>query len=246
SEYASLEGQTWTQLGSSQTIGMAQNVYIGLASAYGNTSGLATGTFDSVSVNSTAAPAPAITSLSATTVSIGGQVAITGTGFGSSQNGSLVLLNGASLPVTFWSSTSIVVTVPSGASTGPLLVSVATAMNDSNTVWLEVTSQPLPTSWLDEDIGTVGVVGGSSYVNGTFTVVGGGLGAYLTSDGLHFMYQPLSGDGSIVARIVSVQSNYYPEALIMIRETLDPAASEASVGYYSNYIYVYQRDSTGA
>ena len=246
SEYASLEGQTWTQLGSSQTISMAQSVYIGLAAAYGNTSGLATGTFDSVSVNSAAAPAPAITSLSATTVSIGSQVAITGTGFGASQNGSLVLLNGASLPVTFWSSTSIVVTVPTGASTGPLLVSVAPAMNDSNTVWLEVTSQPLPTSWLDEDIGTVGVVGGSSYVNGTFTVVGGGLGAYLTSDGLHFMYQPLSGDGSIVARIVSVQSNYYPEALVMIRETLDPAASEASVGYYSNYIYVYQRDSTGA
>jgi RHS repeat-associated protein len=245
-EYASLEGETWTQLGTSQTITMAQNVYIGLATAYGNTSGLSTGVFDGVSVNSAAAPAPVITSLSATTASIGSQIAITGTGFGASQNGGLVLLNGAPLPVYFWSSTSIVVTIPTGSSTGSLLVSVAPEMNDSNAVWLEITSQPLPTSWLDTDIGAVGSVGSASYANGVFTVVGGGMGSYTTSDGLHFMYQPLSGDGTIIARLVNVQSNNYPESLAMIRETLNPGASEVSVGLYSNYIYVFQRDSTGA
>jgi RHS repeat-associated protein len=246
SEYASLEGETWTQLGSSQTISMAQNVYVGLAASYGSTSGLATVTFDSVSVSSTAAPAPSITNLSATTASVGTQVLITGSGFGSSQDGGFVTLNYALVTVDSWTNTGIVITIPTGATTGPLLVSVGPGMNDSNSVWLEVTSQPLPTPWLDADIGSVGVVGSATYASGTFTVVGGGQGPYISTDGLHFMYQPLSGDGSIVARIVSVQSNYYPEALAMIRETLDPGASEVSVGFYYNYIYVFQRDSTGA
>jgi hypothetical protein len=42
----------WTQLGTSQTISMAQNVYVGLAVNSGSTSALATATFDNVSVTS--------------------------------------------------------------------------------------------------------------------------------------------------------------------------------------------------
>jgi hypothetical protein len=40
----------WVQLGGSQTIAMAQNVHIGLAVSSGNTTGLATATFDNVTV----------------------------------------------------------------------------------------------------------------------------------------------------------------------------------------------------
>jgi hypothetical protein len=39
----------WTALGSSQTINMGQNVYVGLAVNSGSTSALATATFDNVS-----------------------------------------------------------------------------------------------------------------------------------------------------------------------------------------------------
>jgi len=46
----------------------------------GSNSALATATFDNVSVNSASAPAPVITSVSATTGSIGSPVVITGTG----------------------------------------------------------------------------------------------------------------------------------------------------------------------
>jgi hypothetical protein len=41
----------WTQLGTSQTITMAQNVYVGLAVNSGSTTALATATFDNVSIS---------------------------------------------------------------------------------------------------------------------------------------------------------------------------------------------------
>src|ERR1700675_1939311 len=59
----------------------------------------------------------------------------------------------------------------------------------------------LPTGWSDQDIGQVGVTGSASYSSGVFTVQGAGWGAAnLPSDGLHFVYQGLSGDGTIIAR----------------------------------------------
>ena len=48
--YRSPDGVSWTQIGSSQTITMAQNVFVGLAVNSGSTSAVATTTFDNVSV----------------------------------------------------------------------------------------------------------------------------------------------------------------------------------------------------
>jgi hypothetical protein len=53
--FASLDGVNWVQMGSSQTITMAQNVYVGLAVTSNNNSVLATATFDNVSVSGVAA-----------------------------------------------------------------------------------------------------------------------------------------------------------------------------------------------
>jgi len=45
-----LDGVTWVQLGASQSITMAQSVYVGLAVNSGSNSALATATFDNVSI----------------------------------------------------------------------------------------------------------------------------------------------------------------------------------------------------
>jgi len=245
SAYSSANGLNWTQVGTNQTISMAQNVYIGLGACSQANSTLDTFTFDNVSVSSTAAPAPTITGVSATTGSIGSQVTITGTGFGTTQNGSLVTLNGATVSINSWSATSIVITIPTGATTGNLVVSVAPSMNDSNPVYFTVTSQPLPTSWLDADVGSVGVTGSATYANATFTVAGAGQGTFSTPDGFHFVYQPLSGDGTIVARVVSVQGGSAPQAGVMIRETLNASSTNAFTFYYQGYVYLSDRTSTG-
>lgn len=245
--YASSDGVNWVQIGTSQTINMAQNAYVGFEVYSNDNSTLATATFDSVSLSNPPATAPVITGVSATTGSIGSQVVISGTGFGASQNGSAVTLSDAAVTVNSWSSTSITITIPVGATSGPLLVSVAPNMDDSNAVNFAVTSQPLPTSWLDQDVGAVGPAGSATYSAGTFTLNGAGGGTWGTSDQFHFVYQPLPGDGTIIARIATAQNGTYPTAGVMIRESLDPAATNAQVifGAGNNIFYMLERASTG-
>jgi len=104
----------------------------------------------------------------------------------------------------------------------------------------------LPSVWTDGDMGSVGVAGSGSYANGTFTVAGAGLGTFGSSDGLHFVYQPLSGDGTIVARVVSLQGSSAAQVGLMIRETLDPAAKHVFAFDYSSALWTTERTSTGA
>jgi len=245
--YGSSDAVNWTQLGTSQTASMAQSVYVGLAVSNRNTSSLATATFDGVSVNSASAPAPLITAVSATTGSIGSQVVISGSGFGATQGASAVLLNGAAVTINSWSDTSLTITIPAGATTGPMLVSVAPSMNNSNAIRFTVTSQPLPVSWLDQDVGTVGVFGSANYANGVFTVAGAGNGTMITAaDSFHFVYQPLAGDGTIVARVVSVQGSTAAQVGVMIRETLNAGANHVYLFDYSSSLLLTERTSTGS
>jgi regulation of enolase protein 1 (concanavalin A-like superfamily) len=236
SSYTSADGVNWTPRGTSQTITMAPNVYVGMAANSGSASALATAVFDNVSVSSASAPAPVISSISATTASIGSQVLISGTGFGASQGNSVVLLNGTAVTINTWSATSISITIPVGAASGPLVVSVAPGMNDSNPVNFTVTAQPLPSSWLDQDVGTTGVAGSASYASGTFTVKGAGAQIYGTADAFHFVYQPLSGDGTITARLVSVQGgSVYAAPGVMVREKLNEGSTNAETAEWPAY-----------
>jgi hypothetical protein len=231
---------------------MAQNVYIGLAVssddwASSNPPTLATATFDNVSVSSTAVAAPVMSAVSATTGTIGSQVVISGTGFGASQGNSVVTLNGGLATINSWSSTSVTITIPSGATSGPLAVAVAPSMNSSNAVMFTVTTQPLPASWLDQDVGQVGKAGSASYANGTFTVSGSGQWIWSTADGMHFVYQPLLGDGTMVARVVSAQGgSSYAQAGVMIRETLSPGSTQGYTLYQRSLVDFSYRTSTGA
>jgi hypothetical protein len=68
---------------------------------------------------------PQISSLSPTSGSVGTAVTITGTNFGSTQGTSTVTFNGTAAAATNWSSTKIVAPVPSGATTGNVVVTVA-------------------------------------------------------------------------------------------------------------------------
>ncbi len=245
--YASQDGENWTQLGSSQTVSMAQSVYIGL-DMDSDASAVATAKFDNVSINSTASPAPVITSVSATTGSVGSQVVISGSGFGASQGNSVVMLNGVAVTINSWSATSITFTIPAGATSGELLVAVAPSMNDSNFVMFTVETTPLPSPWLDEDIGVTGAYGSAGYSNGTFTLKAAGASiGQGTADAIHFVYQPLSGDGSVIARVVSESggNSSYEAAGVMIRESVNPGATEASLVYYGGNAHFGVRSTTG-
>ena len=69
-------------------------------------------------------PSPTISSLSVTSGTVGTSVTITGTNFGATQSTSTVTFNGVTASPTSWSATSIVVPVPTGATTGNVVVTV--------------------------------------------------------------------------------------------------------------------------
>jgi hypothetical protein len=75
--------------------------------------------------------APSITSLSPTSGAIGTSVTITGTNFGATQGSSTVTFNGTTATPTYWSATTIVVTVPSGATTGNVVVTASNVASNS-------------------------------------------------------------------------------------------------------------------
>lgn len=72
----------------------------------------------------TAAPAPQIASLSAAHGPVGTEVTITGRGFGAVRGSSTVTFNEVAGTPTSWSETRIVVSVPNGATSGAVVVTV--------------------------------------------------------------------------------------------------------------------------
>ena len=86
----------------------------------------------------------------------------------------------------------------------------------------------LPAGWSQTDIGTTGAIGGASFTNGTFTVSGAGADVWGAADALQYAYVPLSGNGTIVARVGSIQFvNNWTKAGVMIRSSLAPSAAQA-------------------
>lgn len=65
-------------------------------------------------------------------------------------------------------------------------------------------SAGVPAPWVDADIGAVGTTGSGSLTNGVFTVTGYGSDLGGTADSCHFLHVPMSGDGSITARLTGV------------------------------------------
>ena len=67
---------------------------------------------------------PSITALSANSGLVGDSITIAGTSFGGTQGASSISFNGLAATPSVWTDTSITVPVPTGASTGPVLVTV--------------------------------------------------------------------------------------------------------------------------
>jgi YD repeat-containing protein len=74
---------------------------------------------------------PAISSVSPASGALGQAVTINGTNFGASQGSSTVAFDGTTAAVTGWSTTSVGVTVPAGATSGPVVVVVSDQSSNS-------------------------------------------------------------------------------------------------------------------
>ncbi|MGE3512365.1 MAG: phospholipase D-like domain-containing protein, partial [Vicinamibacterales bacterium] len=105
---------------------------------------------------------------------------------------------------------------------------VAASSTWSFTTQASTGGNPLPSGWSTRDVGATGLAGSAGYANGVFTVSGAGADIWGNSDAFRFVYQTLTGDGEIVARVVTQQNTHqYAKAGIMIRQSL--AANAAHV-----------------
>ncbi len=82
--------------------------------------------------------------------------------------------------------------------------------------------------WADADVGAPGAMGGVSFANNTLTVSGSGADVGESDDQFNFVYQPLTGNGTIVAKVLTQgNTNASAKAGVMIRNSLDPASAYA-------------------
>jgi hypothetical protein len=123
-------------------------------------------------------------------------------------------------------------------------VPVILAPGIGNTIRLEVTGQDLanvdemrvtlparlPAPWITGDIGNAGTRGHASHLDGTFTVKGAGADIWGAADAFRFVYQDLSADGEIVARVSSMANTHaWAKAGVMIRAGAGASAMHAMV-----------------
>jgi hypothetical protein len=88
----------------------------------------------------------------------------------------------------------------------------------------------LPPGWTDMDIGFVGQAGSASLQGNSIVVKGAGADVWGRSDGLHFVYQTLNGDGEIVARVGGVDNtDPWAKAGLMVRGDLEDGSVNAFV-----------------
>ncbi|HKT81707.1 MAG TPA: hypothetical protein VJP86_15875 [Vicinamibacterales bacterium] len=106
----------------------------------------------------------------------------------------------------------------------------------------------LSAPWKQTDIDGVGLPGDASIVNGTFSVSGAGADIWGAEDSFHFVYQPIFSEGSIVARVTSIQNtNPFAKAGIMMRTSLGSDAANVMLNVRPNgAIEFLARTSQGA
>ena len=118
---------------------------------------------------------PTITSLSRTAGPVGTPLTISGTNFGATQGMSTVTFNGTAATPTSWRTTSIAVPVPSGATTGPVVVTVSgEASNGVSFTVTAATSAITLTQHADIDAGTTTTASlafGAANTTGNFIAV---------------------------------------------------------------------------
>lgn len=76
----------------------------------------------------------------------------------------------------------------------------------------------------------MGIAGSASLdaTTATFTMKGAGADVWGTADAFHFTYEPLSGDGTIIARVATLQNiQAWVKAGVMIRATTSPSSPHA-------------------
>ena len=240
--YESANGVNWTVVGS-DTFAMGSTVLIGLAVSSHVTGVNATATFDNVTVSSsTPPPSNQPPSISLTSPSPGAAFTAPAT---ISIAASATDTDGTIAKVDFFAGSTLLgtdTTAPyllswSNVSAGTFTLTARATDDDgaattSSSVTVTVGSTPppgLPSGWAHADLGATPIAGDATFSNGVYSVKGSGADVWGTADAFHFAYRTMNGDGSIVARVTSVQQGIHAwvKAGVMIRRSLTAGSAHA-------------------
>ena len=95
------------------------------------------------------------------------------------------------------------------------------AVTTSAAVNITVNNSGLPAPWVDQDVGSTGLVGSATYASGTFTVKASGADIAGSADAFHYVYQPITGDATVIARVATLPFTHaWAKGGVMIRESL--------------------------
>jgi len=111
---------------------------------------------------------------------------------------------------------------------------VALASADSAVLAATPAADALPAPWQQADIGRVGKDGQAFFTSGTpvFTVLGAGEDVWGQADGGHLVYQPLAGDGQIVARVAHCDDTHpWARVGVMLRQSTSATAPMVVLAY---------------
>jgi hypothetical protein len=132
-------------------------------------------------------------------------------------------------------------TVPSykdtGLASGTHYYRVRAVNAAGNSPYSNTLQDPLLTQHQDVGIaGNPSVAGSASFANGVYTVTGSGSDIWDTADHMQYLYRPLTGDGQIIARVVTEQAgvNDFAKAGVMFRDSLDAGATNAYMLQFPN------------
>jgi regulation of enolase protein 1 (concanavalin A-like superfamily) len=104
----------------------------------------------------------------------------------------------------------------------------ATLTNVSVTPLSATSSTSLPAGQSTRDIGSPAIAGSTTYNSGVYTIKAAGADIWGTSDQFRFVYQQITGDVDLVARVSSLQRTHkWAKAGLMIRETLNANSRNA-------------------
>ncbi len=105
-----------------------------------------------------------------------------------------------------------------------------------------VVRKALPAGQQSVDIGSPALAGSTSYSSGAYTIKAGGTDIWSAADQFRYVYQPMTGDGEIVARVASLTyANAWSKAGVMIREALTAESRHASMFTSVSKGYAFQR-----
>jgi len=137
--------------------------------------------------------------------------------------------------------------IPLNAGTGNLRFHVDSGGCKIDYINIDYALKTIPLPWQHKDIGATAAAGNAGVRGETFIVTGSGSDVWDTADEFHFVYQKISGNLEIYARVASITvTDAWAKAGVMIRNTLNANSIHAMmVMSAANGLAFQRRTSTG-